>query len=240
MSLPLLKRGYVGGVRRLRRTAERLGLLDRLEASESSRARWVRSLFGIYDSLDLVRLDWPWWTLPAIERTASFLKQRQGSTRVFEFGAGASTVWLSKRSAEVISVEHDRDFAARLAPTLAALPNVHVSVVPPTPATGRPGERRSNRAGHTEWSFDAYVAALERAPGAFDLIVIDGRSRSACLEVAVTKLAPGGLILFDNSDRKEYRSAIRDCGLQVQRLRGLAPALPFPSETSLLGPASAT
>ncbi|MBX3183875.1 MAG: class I SAM-dependent methyltransferase [Polyangiaceae bacterium] len=234
MKAPLLKRAYVGGVRQARRVAERVGLLRRLEASSSARVRWVRSLFGIYDSLDLIQLDWPWWTFPAIERAEQFLAEREGKARVFEFGAGASTVWLSKRAAEVVSVEHDAGFAASIRGTLAALPNVSFLVVEPQAPTGKAGECRSNRAGYTELAFDDYVATLTAQPGLFDLIVIDGRSRSACLSAALPKLAPGGVILFDNSDRAEYRAAMERAGLPITRLRGMAPALPFPSETALL------
>lgn len=234
MSATLLKRTYIGTMRGLRGGAERVGLLAALEGTDSQAGLWVRSLFGIYDSQDLIKLDLPWWTFKAIEEVSAFFERRGPGLRVFEFGAGASTVWLAKRAAEVVSVEHDSDFASSLRPTLERHPNARLSVVGPVPAAGRAEEARSRRAGYTELAFDDYVGAITREAGLFDLIVIDGRSRCACLQAALPKLAPEGIILFDNSNRAEYQAAIEAPGLQVQRLRGLAPALPYPSETSLL------
>lgn len=234
MSNLLLKKAYVRAMSGLRTGADKVGLLRALEGAQNRNALWVRSLFGIYHSDDLIHLDLPWWSFRAVDEVSAFLLSLGGKARVFEFGAGASTVWLARRAAEVVSVEHDVAFGESLRPRLVAYPNVRLSVIPPVPATGRAGEARSRRAGHENLAFDAYVGAITAEPGVFDLIVIDGRSRVACLEAAVGKLAAGGMILFDNSDRAEYRAGLEGCGLTVRRLRGLAPALPFPSETAVL------
>lgn len=228
-----MRTAYVNSVRFARKIAERSGLLARLERSESRNVRWVRSLFGIYDSADLVRLDMPWWTFAAIDAVEVLLSSRDGAARVYEFGAGASTVWLAKRCGSVYSVEHDAPFAQAMSGMFGAYPNISMVVVEPTAAS--PSSRaRSNRKGYTESAFDQYVSSIDRVDGAFDLIVIDGRARVSCLGKSVDRLAPGGTILFDNSDRREYREAIDTCGLQERITRGLAPALPFPSQTSLL------
>jgi predicted O-methyltransferase YrrM len=63
-------------------------------------------------------------------------------------------------------------------------------------------------------------------------VVVDGRARADCLRRAVEALTPGGLIVFDNSDRKRYQPAL--AGLAVTRYRGRAPALPIRSETALI------
>jgi len=39
----------------------------------------------------------------------------------------------------------------------------------------------------------------------FDIIVIDGRDRINCARNALAALKPDGVILWDNSDRDEYR-----------------------------------
>ena len=66
--------------------------------------------------------------------------------------------------------------------------------------------------------------------------MIDGRAREACLARAVDRLAPGGVIVFDNVDRRRYRDAIDALGdsVEVTTTRGLTPALPYPTRTALL------
>ncbi|MHB9402809.1 O-methyltransferase [Mesorhizobium sp. RSR380A] len=228
-----MKNTYVSAVRFARKIADCCGLLASLERSNIRGLLWIRSLFGIYDSADLVRLDMPWWTFSAIDAVDIFLASRNRSARVYEFGAGASTVWLAKRSASINSVEHDAPFARTMDSMFGAYPNIAVRVVEPT-ATSTSTKARSNRKGYTESSFDHYVSSIDQVEGTFDLIVIDGRARVSCLAKSVSRLSPGGMILFDNSNRLEYREAINSCGLQERVMRGLAPALPFPSQTSLL------
>jgi hypothetical protein len=231
--IPVLKNTYVSVVRSARKVADRCGLLAALERSNHRFALWVRSLFGIYDSADLVRLDMPWWTFSAIDDVSIFLASRNHKARVYEFGAGASTVWLAKRSGSVDSVEHDAPFAQGMGDIFGAYPNIAVRVVEPVAASVS-SKARSNRKGYTECSFDEYVSSIDRVDGTFDLIVIDGRARVSCLAKSLARLSPGGMILFDNSNRPEYRLAINSCGLQERVTRGLAPALPFPSQTSIL------
>ena len=73
------------------------------------------------------------------------------------------------------------------------------------------------------------VLAIERSS-----VVVDGRQRAACLEQALPKLRPGGLILFDNSGRRRYRQAIAGCGLEEQHFFGRTSCVPYPDHTSLL------
>ncbi|MFC4726844.1 hypothetical protein [Coralloluteibacterium thermophilus] len=230
----MIKSLYIHSMRGAKRIAGRLGILQALERSDSRGARWTRSLFSIYDSRDLALLDLPWWTFDAIREVEQLLASFDNQARVFEYGAGASTLWLSKRCAEVISVEHDIGFADSMAPLFSSCPNVNVLTVPDVPATGATTEARSRRRGYEDRAFDAYVDAISSQEGMFDLIVIDGRARTACLARAAQRLSPRGLILFDNSERKEYRAAIDSSPFVERRLRGLAPALPLPSQTSLL------
>lgn len=226
-------RGYVGLARGARRVARASGLIDALDRRRDRRLPlFLRSLFAVHDIEELDRLDLPWWTFGAIERVDAFLRRREGRARAFEWGAGASTLWLSRRCREVVSVEHDAPWWPPLAARLATVPNVRANLVEPTAAAAPVCP--SGRAGWSGLDFVPYVRAIRDAGGPFDLIVIDGRARSACLDEAVHHLAPDGLIVFDNTHRRRYEPAIARSGLRVERIGGFAPAVPWPSQTALL------
>jgi predicted O-methyltransferase YrrM len=228
-----VRNAYVRTLHGVGTVLDRTGLDDWLAARKSPVARHVRSFGAIYDAERMIPLDVPWWTYPAAAEVEAFLRERDGSARVFEYGAGASTVWLAKRAGEVHSVEHDAAFVDMLAPKLAGLDHVHLRCV-------EPGERRpdstavSERAGHEHLDFGDYVTAIGDAGGAFDVIVVDGRARAACLAQAIPHLAVGGVIVFDNAGRARYRAAIEASGLRVDVRRGWAPSLPYREATALL------
>lgn len=223
---------YVAGVHGARRAAEVSGLLGWLSRSRSPRLRHLRTLFAIHDVAELARLDLAWWSYPAMRQVEQFLAARP-SPRVFEFGAGASTLWLARRASEVHSVEHDQAFAARVRELLDGTERVSLHAVAPTPATAATTVR-SGRRGHQDLDFADYVATIDQVGGMFDLVVVDGRARVECLNRALDHLEPGGLVVFDNIRRRRYREVLRRPGLRVELLRGATPALPYPTTTGLI------
>ncbi|GEP36699.1 hypothetical protein NPS01_03620 [Nocardioides psychrotolerans] len=228
-----MRRGYVAllrGLRLLLRVTGLLGLLDRA-ARRWPTALWVRSWFAVYDLDDLVALDLPWWTFEAVEAVEAFLRGRPGAT-VFEWGSGASTVWLGRRSGTVHSVEHDADWATRMTPVLP--PGAHLRLAPAVRVDGR-ATFGSAKPGFDHLDFTDYVAAIDDVPGLLDLIIIDGRAREHCLERAVHRLSPGGLIVLDNVERARYREALaRRDDVDVRWTRGRTPTLPYPTRTALV------
>jgi len=116
---------------------------------------------------------------------------------------------------------------------VAGCSNVDLQHVPARPA-GAVTLAPSRRLGHHNLEFIDYVQAIDGVDGEFDVVVIDGRARIECFLRAVPRLAPDGMIVFDNYDRRRYRRNIRVDGLTVERLRGAAPCLPYPSVTALL------
>jgi predicted O-methyltransferase YrrM len=210
-----------------------MGLLAREAPPRDHRVRhWAHSLTKVHDAQAMVELDVPWWTYRAIDAVETWLAARQRPVRVFEYGSGASTVWLARRADEVHSVEHDARFAARLRPMLAPYPHVTLHVIEPVHAN--PPAVPSAKSGYAGLDFSDYVAAIKHVPGTFDLVVIDGRAREACLGAALPRLAPGGVIVYDNTRRARYRRAIAAAGVTEHHFRGLTPALPYPDQTSLL------
>ncbi len=224
---------YIRLVRGIGALLRRVGLLGPIErrAPGSLAATWFVSLFAIHDLDALERLDVPWWTFESADLVASHLVSHPNA-RVFEWGSGASTLWLAARSQSVHSVEHHGGWGEQLR---ARLPeNVTLEVVAPSPS--RAPAVGSAKPGHDHLDFSAYVAAIDAVPGTFDVIVIDGRAREACLVRAVQRLSPSGLIVFDNVDRRRYAQAIDSLGdrVEVAMTRGLTPALPYPTRTAIL------
>lgn len=229
----MMRRAYVGAVRGAVTVLERTGADRWLSSREGAVARHVWSLSAIYDVERMAALDLPWWTYDATREVERFLAGRGGAARVFEFGSGASTLWLAKRAGEVHSVEHDVGFVDVLRPLVAGHDNVDLRCVAPTGRTAS-STAVSQRQGCEHLDFADYVATIDAVGGQFDLVVVDGRARAACLARSVGHLAPEGVIVFDNAGRERYRRALAASGLAVERRAGWAPSLPYRESTALL------
>lgn len=143
----------------------------------------------------------PWITYGAID----FLTPRiQPHWRVFEFGAGYSTLWWSSRVAAVVSVESDRAWLESISARLPA----HVTCTYASEAS------------------EDYVRGPE-GHGLFHVIVNDGKRRVACVPAALEALTPDGVILWDNSDRDYYAAGFSElaaAGFKRIDFSGLGPA----------------
>ena len=229
----MLESAYVSLMHTIARPLRSIGLLPWLERAPRRSLRfWIGSQFAIYDATRLAQMDTPWWSLRAIDAVESWIRERKGHVRVFEYGTGASTAWLARRCSHVVSVEHDAVFASTLGPNFRG-DTIELRLIEPehAPTTILAG---SGRRGYEDCDFSAYVDSIADGTDAYDLIVIDGRARAACLAKAVDRLAEGGLLIFDNSDRRRYQSALARVPLQIERFRGFAPALPYRTETALI------
>jgi hypothetical protein len=227
------KQIYVWVMRKLGVLLSRIHVLGSEAPPLAHRKRhWAYSLTHIHDSMALAALDVPWWTYSAIDAVTEWIDKHGGTMRVYEYGSGASTFWLARRVAEVHSVEHHRGFGDRMLAELAKFDNVSLRIIEPVPSTNPAVP--SHKEQYENLDFDRYVSSIDDVEGNFDLIVIDGRAREACLAISVPRLNPGGLIVFDNSLRRRYRKSIEPAPLIERRYRGLTPTLPYPDQTSLL------
>jgi len=231
-----VKHVYAGAAHGVGRGLTAVGVVGEQPPDRERRLRhWLYSLTKVHDSAAMVDLDVPWWTYRAIDEVEVWLESRPRPARVFEYGSGASTVWLARRSAEVYSVEHDAGFASLMEGLLASVPEATLQVCPPSPSA-HPAVP-SAKEGYAGQDFAAYVAAIDGVEGDFDLVVVDGRAREACLQHALPRLAEGGIVVFDNTRRRRYRRAIEAAPVLELRLPGLTPTLPYPDQTSVLRPA---
>jgi predicted O-methyltransferase YrrM len=168
---------------------------------------WIRS------RKELASVDASGAPIPRITYSAlHVLEGTPRTARVFEYGSGYSTLWWATRSAEVVAVEHDEAWAEWVRARGPSALVLH--------------EPRGS----------SYIEApLEH--GLFDVVVVDGRDRVRCSEVASTVLTPSGFILWDNSERERYQpglNGLRALGFRSVDFWGPAPLSPYFSMTSIL------
>jgi len=212
----IIKRRYVDTMQGLGGLGPFAGSVDTPRESDPyGWQRWFASLFAIYETDRMIALDLPWWNVEATREIADFLGAR-GNARVFEYGSGASTVWLAQRCGEIVTVEHDKPWLDKFQRQTKDHDNVSLLY---RPIDNGP---------------DAYVKAIDEFDGEFDVIVIDGRHRSACLKQAESRLKHGGIVVFDDSGRSRYRGAIEGSVLAETRHYGRSYCVPYPDYTSLL------
>jgi len=173
----------------------------------------------------------PWITFAARE----FLEARlRPSRRVFEYGAGGSTLFFSRLGCQVITVEHDPAWAALTKEALLknqfSAANLRLCVPEPDPAyEGKdPSDLDSYISSSADFkgrSFRKYADAIAGF-GELDLVMVDGRARPSCSKSAFPKVAPGGLLLLDNAERLHYRrihDLLNAAGWKFHDLSGPGP-----------------
>jgi hypothetical protein len=166
---------------------------------------WFRTMSR--SSLDL---GLPWWPYSVIEIVEEYLTP---SSRVFEYGSGGSTLWLESRVGYLRSVEHDQAWFSQVC---ERVDSECVVLEMPT-AIGRVASEVDQE------FFDSYVSSINmESDVSLDLVIVDGRCRMACVEIARSKLRPGGLLLLDDSDRARYQGAAQLLsGWECCKYRGL-------------------
>lgn len=191
--------------------------------------RWKRALRGGSNTMQ-DRL--PWLTFPAIDLLQRSVKR---SDRVFEYGGGGSTLFWADHAGEVVTVEHDPTWFAALEEQMATeqkinWKGIHVPAEPTIISSGDPAEPQVYASADPDSkgkNYKAYVQVIDGYPDAhFDVVLIDGRARAACLYHAVVKLKSGGLLVLDNAERTYYTANNHKALDQLTPvLSGMAPVL---------------
>ena len=125
----------------------------------------------------------PWWA----ESTVNLVREKISkirNLRVFEWGSGNSTLFWSKYAIKVVAIEHDKEWYEKVKKIISD--NVKLR--------------------HIELKYDGdYCRAINDEDDLFDIICIDGRDRTRCAHNCLSKLKNDGIVIFDNSDRNEYK-----------------------------------
>lgn len=146
-------------------------------------ARLPENVIYIFQSKVLgERPELPWWPFPAVEAIKAILRPEW---RVIEFGSGSSTLWLARRSREVVSIENDPKWYERVKGRLEKVGVKNVKLL-----------LRDD---------ETYPCVDEFPDRYFDLAIVDGWNRKACVRNVLEKIKPGGYLYLDNSDSdKDY------------------------------------
>jgi predicted O-methyltransferase YrrM len=178
----------------------------------------------------------PWMTYPAIELLRRIARPGMA---VFEFGSGGSTLWWRERVQRVVSVEHDEVWAKETGALArpAGLPCNEQALGPYLRHVEERTDTRTANGGASDRDYSAYLSALlEHPAGTFDIVVIDGMARNTAAVIAAEVVKPGGLVVFDNSDRDDYLvgyQALRAAGLARLDFWGPGPINPYGWCTSI-------
>lgn len=134
----------------------------------------------------------PSYTLFTPDATRFLYRYLKPDMRVFEWGAGRSTLFFSQRLVTLVSIENNPIWHRRISARLARFKysRVDLKLVEP---------------------INEYIKAIEAYPdNYFDLVTVDGREREACLLAALPKIKPGGKLFLDDSQRERYHPAMAE------------------------------
>lgn len=148
--------------------------------------------------------------------TELLCRELDQASSYFEYGAGESTKHAARRPniKRMVSVESDNDFIEKNvisdSPVADAVERGRLSFasidIGPTGRWGRPVDTSEKQ----KWP--NYPAAIERGGGNdWDLVLVDGLFRVACVATALTVSPNAKIFVHDFWRRKRYRPVLRFC-----------------------------
>jgi predicted O-methyltransferase YrrM len=135
--------------------------------------------------------------------------------KVFEYGAGASTLWWAQRVSEVLSCEHDPQWFELT----------------------RKGVPSNAKIVHAPRDNYLYANRILEHVNEFDIVVIDGRDRVRCARNSINALTQQGVVIWDNSDRDYYKPGfefLQQHGFRRIDFFGMSPLVAYESATAVL------
>jgi hypothetical protein len=154
----------------------------------------------------------PWVTYSFID----FIKLRlTKDLSIFEYGSGNSTLFYAKNTRRVVSVEHDDAWFRKIVNQKADNAEMIFCKLDLT------GE------------YSRKAASLDEK---FDIIIVDGRDRVNCCKHSVNGLSDKGVIVLDDSERKNYNEArvfLKEKGFKELSFSGISPGLFYEKATSV-------
>ena len=153
----------------------------------------------------------PWITFRAKQWLDNYLTRKM---KIFEWGSGGSTVYLTKKVAKLVSVEHDPVWHKETKTNLGPKNKNKLKYFLIEPEKKRQNVNSNIPGGYKssdfkDSNFKNYCQKIADYPdGYFDLVIVDGRARVSSIFHAISKVKPGCFLMLDNSERKEYLPGI--------------------------------
>ncbi len=139
--------------------------------------------------------------------------------RVFEYGSGTSTLYFSKSVKRLVSVEYLQKRYGQVADilkhfdkmTITQAKVTHLFIEPVKEVFSFPYSYESYGTTDKDYyyfNFKNFVNSIKKHKK-FDIILINGRSRSSCIRESLKHIKKGGYLILNNSLRFEYTDAIQ-------------------------------
>jgi hypothetical protein len=209
--------------RALKRVIKRLRAMKRATRPKQKFIYFIKALNRTVQTLQKYRLDYlislikpakmdaplPWVNYAAID---FIVKKLPLISNVFEYGSGQSTLFWLDHGKRVVSIEHAPEFYKQLSLNISQMNNIDYRLIEPEiDETGNPFNPEQQKyfqsSDYKGYSFKNYVESISTFPDeSFDVVIIGGRSRPACISQAINKIVYGGLLILDNSDcEKDFK-----------------------------------
>lgn len=179
--------------------------------------RWLESLKDRY----FIEQKQPWLIFDAIDYLNSLPLEGK---RIFEYGSGGSTLYWISRNMSGVSVEHDPKWYASVSALIS--PQIDYRLVQPEKSDmggsvdiADPLMYASNDINFRGFNFRDYASQIDAfPPDYFDVVLVDGRARPACVAHSVCKVKVRGILILDNADLSYYTAKTQDYLRNYRRL----------------------
>jgi hypothetical protein len=188
------------------------GLLQLSLKSALKEAGWFKS-FQRKEAIDNSGKPIAWCTYSFMH----FIHPRlQNEFNVFEYGCGNSTIWYAKKVNSIKSVEHDKSWLNKIQSTMPA----NSTIV------------------YKELIYGGdYSKEVGNSNQKYQIVIVDGRDRNNCLLNSISQLTDDGVVVFDNSNLRQYQTSISEVmqkGFKKIDFYGMTPIAPHESCTSII------
>lgn len=126
----------------------------------------------------------PWYVYNGADYLTEYCSKNP-NLNIFEYGLGQSTLWWATRVKTVTVVEHDERW-------------INAYTNPPKNVTLQ----------HAMYN-SGYEETPLKSGKKFDIIIVDGMNRPACIPHAIKALKKGGLLIWDDSHYARYAPHIQ-------------------------------
>lgn len=171
---------------------------------------WQEQLKSKKSTLDL---ELPWVTIEAKNYLQTYMSANKCKA-VFEYGSGGSSLFFCKFSNLVVSAEHNAEWFEKVLSAVKSkqikhwdgfLAEAEKSENTKTLSAENPEDYFSSDPDFSDSIFKNYSSLIGKYnDGYFDIVLIDGRSRPACIMHSYNKVKVGGLLVIDNAEREYY------------------------------------